>query len=420
MSNTAFPARYKIDNASILFLAQMRKDHTNTFRFSMILTEEICPKTLQSAVNNVYRRFPTIIAALSPGLFHYSQIPVKSAPMVQPDPGYLRPMSQKELRRCGYRIYYKDNCVSIEAFHALTDGHGAIVSFTTLIAEYLHLKHNIAVPVKQPILDLSQAPQPYETEDSFVKYAGNQSKRIPRRYAYQLPGGTLPRESIKVSKFNAPSETLLYTAHRYGVTINTLISTIMASSVMEIQKKYPSRKLLPVRIMVPVNLRRIFPSQSLRNFSYYVLPTLEPEDSEKPVGELLRNFSTQIKSQLHKENLASIITNNVRLQKAWYFRMIPLPIKCALMRLICRFFGERTSSITVTNLGNVSLPVDISKYITHMEATLTPRMLSPYGCTVLSYNGNLSIHISSFPEAHDLQDLFFRKLSDLTGGKEDI
>lgn len=420
MSNSTFPASYAIDNASILFLAQMRKDHTNTFRFSMTLTEDICPQTLQTAVNNVYRRFPTIIAALSPGLFHYSQIPVNSAPIVQPDPGCLHPMSCEELHRCAYRVFYKGNCVSIEAFHALTDGHGAIASFTTLIGEYLRLKYGISVLAKAPFIDLSVSPQAQETEDSFIKYAGKQSKHIPSRYAYQLPGGSLPRETIKVSKFNIPSETLLRVAHRYGVTINTLISSIMASSIMEIQHKYTSSKLLPVRIMVPVNLRKVFPSQTLRNFSYYVLPTMEPEDFSKSIDKLLHSFKTQIESQLRKEHLASVITNNVRMQNAWYFRIIPWPIKRALMRFICYFFGERTSSITVTNLGNVSLPEEISKYITHMECTLTPRMLSPYGCTILSYNGNLSIHISSFPEAHELQDLFFKKLSDLTTGKEDI
>lgn len=420
MSNTIFPTKYAIDNASILFLAQMRKDHTNTFRFSMTLTEDICPKTLQTAVNNTYRRFPTIIAAFSYGLFHYSQIPVDAAPIVQPDPGCLRPMLREELRRCAYRIYYKGNSVSIEAFHALTDGHGAIASFATLIGEYLHLKYGISVPAKYPIVDLSLSPQTYETEDSFLKYAGNQSKHVPSRYAYQLPGGNLPRESITVSKFNIPIEQILDTAHHYGVTVNTLISTIMASSIMEMQSQYPSRKLLPVRIMVPVNLRRIFPSQTLRNFSYYVLPTMEPEDFSKPLDELLRSFGSQIESQLQKDHLASVITHNVKLQNAWYFKRIPWPIKCALMRLICRFFGERTSSITVTNLGNVSLPEEISKYITHIEVTLTPRMLSPYGCTVLSYNGNLSIHISSFPNTHELQDLFFNKLSDLINGKEGI
>ncbi len=65
---------YTIDNASLLFLSLMQKNHTNAFRFTMTLTEEVCPETLQAAVDRVYRRFPTIIARFRAGFFHYLQI----------------------------------------------------------------------------------------------------------------------------------------------------------------------------------------------------------------------------------------------------------------------------------------------------------------------------------------------------------
>lgn len=136
MNITTF-SKFAIDNASILFLAQIRKDHTNSFRFSMTLTENISPETLQLAVDRVYRRFPTVIAGFYPGFFHYFQIPAKMPPQVMQDTGCLRTMTKKELRECAYRVLYKDKKVSIEAFHALTDGYGAIASFTTLVAEYL-------------------------------------------------------------------------------------------------------------------------------------------------------------------------------------------------------------------------------------------------------------------------------------------
>ena len=61
---------YTIDNASLLFLSLMQKNHTNAFRFTMTLTEEVCPETLQAAVDRMYRRFPTIIARFRAGFFH--------------------------------------------------------------------------------------------------------------------------------------------------------------------------------------------------------------------------------------------------------------------------------------------------------------------------------------------------------------
>ena len=419
MKNTTH-VRYAIDNASILFLAQIRKDHTNSFRFTMTLTEPVCPDTLQQAVDRIYRRFPTVIAGFQSGLFRYFQVPAKRPPQVQKDPGCLLTMTKEELHNCAYRVYYSGSTIAIEAFHALTDGYGAIASFSTLVAEYLRLAHHIAIPISHTLLEVSDTPAVQELEDSFLTYEQSTASRLPSRYAYQLPGGQEPRESIRKSTYSVPTQMLLDASHRYGVSANTLLSAIMADSVMQMQKCRKKKHLKPVRIMVPVNLRKLFPSTTLRNFSYYVLPTMEPEDAGKPLSHLVCSFGQQIRTQVEKNQMGAIITNNVKLQNMWLFRGIPLTLKRILMLTICRFFGETNSSITVTNLGNVVLPEEMSKYVHHMDVTLTPRMLSPYGCAILSYNGLLSINISRFSKDTELEEIFFKKLDDVVNHEANI
>lgn len=415
--NHSTRSQYAIDNASILFLAQIRKDHTNTFRFTMTLTEDICPELLQRAVDRIYRRFPTVIAGFRCGLFRYFQIPSPLPPQVQPDPGCLITMSAEELRTCAFRVYYKEKTIAIEAFHALTDGYGAIACFTTMVAEYLHLKHGVQIPVSHTLLEPDETPMPHELEDSFLTYVQKESAQLPSRYAYQLPGGDLPRQQVWTSRSIIPAKKLLDAAHLYDVSVNTLLSTVMADSVMEVQQRRNSGKLLPVRIMVPVNLRRLFPSRTLRNFSYYALPTMEPQDAGAPLTALLHSFTQQIRAQIEKKQMGALISNNVKLQSAWFFRIIPMAVKRWLMRIICRFFGETNSSITVTNLGNVVMPPQMADFVQHMDVTLTPRMRSPYGCAILSYHGLLTITISRFPQETELEDIFFRKLENVLGGE---
>lgn len=412
MQNTS-NFRYAIDNASILFLAQMRSDHTNSFRFSMTLTEEVSPNFLQQAVDRVYPRFPTIFAGFLPGYSQYYQIPSVKPPQVCPDSGCLASMSAQELKECAYRVFYSGKTVSIEAFHALTDGHGAIASFTTLIAEYLQLKYGIQIPVSHTLLDIDHSPLEAELRDSFLDYADMPPSHLPSRYAYQLPGAQETRSTVQTTKFTVPISKVLDAAHRYGVTVNTLITALVAASVMDVQTKSNTKKAKPVRIMVPVNLRKLFPSQTLRNFSYYVLPTMEPEDSCKPFSAQLDSLAAQMKSQLKKEHIGSLISYNVRTQNSWFFNITPLHLKFALMRLVCRFFGERTSSITVTNLGNITIPEEMRRYVTHMDVALTPRMLSPYGCSVLSYADTLTITLSRFPQESVLDEIFSGKLQDI-------
>lgn len=404
--------KYAIDNASLLFLSLMRKDHTNAFRFTMTLTEEICPETLQMAVDQVYRRFPTVIAGFYPGFFHYLQVPAKSPPQVQPDPGVLHAMTKKEIRECAYRVLYQGKTIAIEAFHALTDGYGAIASFTTLAAEYLRLKHGIHIPVEKTLIDLEVSPAQDEVADSYLEYETGKPLLVPSRYAYQLPGEAPSAHGVQTTRHLIPTQVLLDASHRYGVSMTALLSTVMADAVMEIQNRHlRSRQAKPVRIMVPVDLRRMFPSKTLRNFILYALPTMEPQDSGKPFGELLRSFGKQMHSQIERSRLASIMAYNVRTQQAWCFRFIPWFLKRACLRFSYRFFGESNSSVTVTNLGNVQLPEQMQPFVENIEVILTPRARSPYGCAVISYDGQVAINISRFGREPELEDVFFHKLS---------
>ena len=88
--------KYAIDNSAILYLSLIRKHHTNIFRFTITMTEPIQPEVLQTAVNRVHRRFPTIFAGFRPGFFHYRQIPSETPPQVRQDPGLLINMTRDE------------------------------------------------------------------------------------------------------------------------------------------------------------------------------------------------------------------------------------------------------------------------------------------------------------------------------------
>lgn len=402
---------YAVDNASLLFLSLMRKNYTNVYRFTMTLTEEICPETLQMAVDRVYRRFPTVIAGFCPGFFHYLQVPVKQPPQVQPDPGVLHTMSKEEIRNCAYRVLYHDKTVAIEAFHALTDGYGAIASFTTLMAEYLRLKHCISIPVEKTLIDLEETPDTDEVTDAYSSYKSGKPLLVPSRFSYLLPKHAPTVHGVHTSCHLIPTKLLLDASHRYGVSMTTLLSVVMAESIMEIQQRHAgTHPLKPVRIMVPIDLRRMFPSRTLRNFALYALPTMEPLDSAKPLQERLRSFAQQMHSQFERSRLASIMAYNVRTQQAWYFRIIPWVLKQTALRIGYRFFGESNSSLTLTNLGNVQLPEQMQPFVEAMDVVLTPRVSSPYACGIISYNSQAAITISRFGQEPELDDVFFHRL----------
>ena len=410
--------KFPVDNSAILYLSLIRKHHTNIFRFAITLTEAIKPELLQTAVDRVHRRFPTIFAGFRAGFFQYSQVPAEKPPQVQPDPGLLINMTREEISRCAFRVYYREKEIILEGFHASTDGYGMMASLSTLTAEYLHLLYGISVPVGYPIFDLSEEPKEEETEDAYLNYADGKPIHLPSRYSYQLPGSNPKCGPVHRETFLYPLEELRSAAHHHGVSITALLSAVMAASIMELQHKHPEKKMRPVRIMVPIDLRRIFHSKTLRNFILYALPTMEVTEYDCSIRELAHSFSRQIKSHLKRDNLSGIIAYNVKTQNNALFRLLPTKLKCGLMRLAYTYFGESNSSLTMTNLGNLALPEIMLPYADSIVLTMMPRMRSPYNCGMYSYKGNFYINLCRFPEESELEYIFSQKLQEVLRNKE--
>ena len=411
--------KFAVDNSAILYLALIRKYHTNIFRFTITLTEQVDPVLLQAAVDRVCPRFPTIFAGFRPGFLQYMQVPAEKPPQVLPDPGLLINMTREEIARCAYRVYYHGNDIILEGFHALTDGYGMTASFSTLTAEYLRLRYGIEISAGYPVFDLNEKSSDAETEDSYLRYADAKPLHMPSRYSYQLPGYDPKCGPVLRKTLVYPVQELLACARRYGVSITALLSAVMADSIMELQHRQAEKKLRPVRIMVPIDLRKTFPSRTLRNFILYALPTMEVSEYGTGIRELAGKFARQIKEHLTKDNLAGIIANNVKTQKMPLFRMLPSRAKCGLMRLAYTYFGESNSSLTMTNLGNMALPEVMIPYVDSIILTMMPRMRSPYNCGMYSYNGNFYINLCRFPKEARLEEIFSRKLDQILNNKED-
>lgn len=404
--------QYPLDNSAIIHLAVMRKEHTNSFRITAALTEVVCPKALQSALNHITPRFPTIVAGIRRRFFQYAVVPVETPPQVMQENEILSCMTKKEIRTCAIRVLYAEKQISIECFHSLTDGYGGSVFFNTLLAEYFSIQHSEQGHNTEQVCNPVDEINDVEVSDDFLTYAG--ADRIPAncRNTYRIPKSASSAESVCVTTGIYPTQELLDAAHKFGVTLTVFLTAVMFDAVMEFQKRHADRKTpyQPIQIMVPINLRKLFASKSLRNFSLYALPCIEPIDEKLPFEALISSVSEQIQEQTAKEHLKGLITTNVRTQKLFVFRILPLPVKDAVLRVIYHFYGERNSCLSLSNLGEIICPEEISRYIQQIDFTLSPRRDSSYNCGVVSFNGILSIQFSRSCAASELEAIFFERL----------
>ncbi|MBR6800928.1 MAG: hypothetical protein IKM61_04180 [Eubacteriaceae bacterium] len=400
---------YNLDNSAIMHMATLRKDHANSFRIVYTLKEAVRPEILQEAINNITPRFPTIIAGVKNGFFRHKVVPSEIPPTAKFEDECLKTMSRREVRECAVRFFYKENRIIAEFFHSMTDGYGGTVLMNTLLGEYFRIRYSMDIHTNDMILRCDEDAQEKEQQDDFFTYAGETSAPLRHHSVYQIPGTIITGHKIATDTTIYNADTILSAAHKHNVSVTTFLCGILMKAVMESHRRRTGESIQkPVQVMVPINLRKLFPSKTLRNFSLYALPHISESDNKKPFSEMLADIKNQMKKEFSRETIEKTITTHTKAEKN--ISLVPLWIKCMALRFINDKFGECNSCISLSNLGNISLSSELDEYVENMHLILTPRRKSPYNCGVVSFCGMMSITFSRICIENDLAEIFFEIL----------
>ena len=413
---------YPLDTSAMIHLAARSRRHSNAFRITISLREPVQPQTLQEAVDKITPRFPSVIAGIHAGLFQYRLVPAQNPPAVRPDTVCLAPMRRTEVKTCAVRFLYQGNQISAEFFHSLTDGYGGMVVLGTLAAAYLQLRYGCSIPVSALTLDQDTEPKGAELIDDYLTHAGSHPQLPSHEATYQLPGQAAKTELPQTSARFYIADEVSAAARRYGVSVTTFLSAVMSAAVLQIQHTHGGNRQA-VQIMIPVNLRKLFESSTLRNFALFALLRIQPTRTWT-----FENLTQLCKVELREQNTAAymsaLMAGNKMAATFPLFRILPLPLKVWLLRIVHHICGEQSSCISLSNLGIVKLPEEMQEYVSGIDFLLTPRIKSPYNCGVVTYDGILSIHFTRSCLEPELEDVFFSKLeqilkSNTRGSKND-
>ncbi|MBQ8780205.1 MAG: hypothetical protein IJZ72_00820 [Oscillospiraceae bacterium] len=393
---------YKMDNAGIMHMAVRGGGRSNTFRLAVTLKDKVCPVRLNEAFHKIAPRFPTIVAGIRSGFYHHYVVPSKDCPDVQPDYGTLMYITASEIKSCAMRVLYTENQIITEFFHSLTDGYGGVVFTKTLVAEYLG----------EELCHCGEAVISEETDDSFMKFAGKKRIGFNRQRVY-LPLKSEKRYELHTVTGIFDVNALLEQAHRHNVSLTVFLAAVLSESLLEMQETHGIRKKRPVQIMVPVNLRNIFPSRTLRNFSLYALPKIESTDSARSFAEVAASIEMQMKEQLSEEYLMAMMATNATIERNMFMRYIPLKIKCAALKTGFFICGERTSCLSMSNLGQISFPESLRENVVRADFVLSPRLISAYNCGIITCGSSLYLTFSRSCAEPVLERIFFRRLAEM-------
>lgn len=402
-----------LDNAALIYPAVMNRTWTALFRVSAELTEKIDPDVLEIALKCTLRRCPSFSVRLRRGMFWFYLEHTDDLPPVEPDVGNpcVR-MRLKESRGYPLRVRYYDKRIAVEIFHVLTDGTGGLTFLKTLVAEYLRLKEGAVIPRGNGVLDCAEPPKPAETEDSFRVHSGSYAASRKETTAYHLQGTDEPEDVIHITTGTMDVESVLEKAREKGSSLTEYLTAVMILSIDAIQRRrvHQVYRYRPVKVCVPVNLRRFFQSDTLRNFSNYVNPGIDPRLGEYSFDETLSIVHHFMAMEATGKLLNLKFTTNVRTQQNPVLRVMPLFVKNTAMRIVYNRVGDAVSTTCLSNLGNVSLPPEMERRITRMDFILGPLAQNRVCAAVLSYGGKLRVTFTRTIAETALEREFFTRL----------
>lgn len=394
----------KLDNAALAFPLVTGKNDTRVFRFYCQLKETVDGEVLQQALDQTMKKYPLFQAVLRKGLFWFylerRDIHATVKQEKRPPCSSLYIPDKKSLL---FQVSYHNNRMNFEVFHGLTDGTGAMNFLEELVQNYLILAHpETELPRVEHEKEITPGDQ---EEDSFSQYY---SSEIPRNKekkpaAVKLKGEKLVHSDMDITEVILNVKETLAKARSYGVSITILLTAMLLCSI---QEEIPrNRQKKPVTLMIPVNLRNYFPSQSMGNFFGWIeVGYVFEEDTS--FEEVLASVKQQFQKQLQKDRIAMNMNGYVRIEKNPFVRAVPLEIKRYFLMAGANL-GSRSITAVYSNIGIIRLPEEYKEYIERFGIFASTDSLQLCSC---SYGNQLVLGFTSKIPDDSIQRNFMKML----------
>ena len=362
-----------LDNAGKMFSAASTSKDTRVFRFYCVLKEQVDESILQEALNKTIKKYPIFLSVMRKGLFWHYLEKSELRPVVRKE--YKEPCSRlyvRDKKALLFEITYYKKRINLEIFHALTDGTGATHFLSELVKNYLYLAH-----AKEGLEDVELMQEKIsirdQESDSFSKYYDPKTKigRRKRAHAFQIKKIQKEYEELQVSEATVSAKALLKAAKDRGVSLTVLITAAFICAIHKEMSKAQERK--PVTLMVPVNLRKIFPSESMLNFFGYIDPGHKFGEGKDSFEEIVQEMKQYFEENLTKDEIARRMNELIAFEKHKILRWAPLDLKNVCLRASSKM-AEREVTAVFSNMGMVKLPKEYEDLIERFGVyTSTPR-----------------------------------------------
>lgn len=395
----------KLDNAAKLYSAASNKKDTRVFRVYCELEEEISCELLQRALEKTTQKYPVFLSVMRKGLFwHYLE---KSSirPVVKEE--YREPCSNlyiRDKRELLFEVTYYKRRINFEVFHALTDGTGAVEFMKELVKNYLMFAHEELLALEEePSISISAM-----EDDGFSKYYSKDVKRKNKKKqkAYQINNKKNKLNNLQITEFEMDTKAVAARAKEYGVSMTVYLTAVFMAAIHQAMPRRQEDR--PVVLMIPVNLRKFFPSDSMLNFFNWIEPDYQFGKNEDSLKAIISHVKDIFEKELTKQKMAERMNEYISLEVNPILRFAPLELKN-----LCISAGTKTSAREVTaifsNMGIIRMPEVMEQYIKRFGIfTSTPKL----ELCMCSFRDKIHLGFTSRYDSYDIKNAFMEILKE--------
>lgn len=405
---------FKLDNSAKIFPTVSNRVETNTFRVTVTLTEEVDPFKLQEAVDLILERYPMFKVKLKKGLF-WAYFDYNSKPFfVQPMNHLLcSEMIPQENNGYLFKVFYHYKDIAVEMFHSLADGGGVVEFIKSLTYEYLLLNEKQITP-DNIIATKNDKPEFEEYEDANAKYYNAKNrKHIPEKKAYRIKGTALADDFTGLVSGILDTKQVLNLARTEDMTVTEYLAAVMMLTIYKTQIQYREHiksNQKPVKIFVPVNLRKHFPSNTLRNFSNFIKTEMYMNKPDITFDEIKALVKKQFAKGIEKDELIRKMSENVAFEKNIFLRITPYFLKKFVLKIGYSMLGIKLNTMSFTNIGRMVFPESMKPYIYDVTAAVFAGKFNTVNCSIMSYENKFKITFTRSIVETKIEREFFRFL----------
>ncbi len=402
---------YKLDNSALMYPMVAHGQSNAVFSISVQLNKPVDPIALQYALNNVYPRFPTICGTIKKGVF-WPFVDKPAAPIVVKEQ-HKQPCLPMKLdnKRSQIRVHYFGNKISVEFFHSATDGTGGVI-FTNSLLRCYFAQLGITCD-KTNCYDHRDNPTLEEIRDNIPNVAvkHNPPPCPPPVRSRILKGTPLKNKTHNIIRGVCSASQLHSIAKSFGATVTEFLGAVQLLALEKLTNVTNKEDKRPIRTMVPVNLRKWYNVETMRNFSNYIF---FESHGNLSLEQTIAQVKEQSKQQLTDHYFRGMVSFNYNSGSNPILKFVPLWLKSKVVSMVVKGRGEGVVNCsTLSNLGVIKAPKQFEDHVVRYEFTFGKPPKKTNKFSVATYKDVCVITINNAYAETDCEKFFFRKLAEL-------